>query len=352
MIRRLLPLAPLAPAAAIIALAAASAAAQSIVGARNILEDIQIGEDGRILRIAILCREDCRVGARAGGAFFLPGIDETIDVDLSGKSKLARALAVKPTNGGSVLAIRADAAVARAAVKPCRIGEGRASCIDLEFADVARFKDEQIAEAEPVHLHPDEAAALAEEPPAAETPAARPTAIAAAPPPALREAPEEGLLKFARFAPPERLDAPVIERVVATAPAAAPRRPAIIKEEAAFAKTGVDVADAARAILGRDFGDAECGGAEERLRSDAWALEAMVDIGFCTAIAGDLEAADGVFVRLLDYTPDNYEALVGRALIAAQAGEKSVARKYFQDALNALPPIAESDRIVAAMTRL
>lgn len=351
MIRRLLPLAPLAPAVAVILLAAAGAAAQSIVGARNTLEDIQIGEDGRILRIAIICREDCRVGARAGGAFFLPGIEESIDVDLSGRSKLARALAVKPANGGSMLAIRADAAVERASVKPCLVGDGRASCIDLEFAELARLEEDVAADAEPVHLHPDEAAAPAARTAGVQAPVARPAALAAAPP-GLREAPEVELLTFARFAPPERLEAPVLEHAIAAA-APPPRQRAIIRETAAaHATAATGVAETASAILGRTFGAAECAEAEELLRADAWALEAMVDIGFCKAIAGDLEAADGVFARLLDYTPDNYEALVGRALIAAEAGEKSVARKYFQDALNALPPIAESDRIVAAMTRL
>ena len=77
----------------------------------------------------------------------------------------------------------------------------------------------------------------------------------------------------------------------------------------------IDIAAAAQEILGKRFGPAECGGSEARLRSDAWALEAMVNVGFCSAIAGDLEKADGVFIRLLEYTPDNYEALVGRALM-------------------------------------
>ena len=54
----------------------------------------------------------------------------------------------------------------------------------------------------------------------------------------------------------------------------------------------------------------------------------------------------------LEFTPDNYEALVGRAVIAEQAEERGVARKYYQDALNALPPIEESNRIVEAMAAL
>ena len=137
-------------------------------------------------------------------------------------------------------------------------------------------------------------------------------------------------------------------------PAPAPARRPIIDQERAreLLKPDIDIGETAGTILGRSFGPAECEGAKARLRTDAWALDAMVDVGFCTAVAGDLEAADGLFSRLLAYTPDNYEALVGRALIAAKAGEKSVARKYYQDALNAAPPIEESDRIVDAMAEL
>ncbi|MEQ1931199.1 MAG: hypothetical protein ABL957_11830, partial [Parvularculaceae bacterium] len=114
----------------------------------------------------------------------------------------------------------------------------------------------------------------------------------------------------------------------------------------------VDVGAEASAILGRPFDASECALADARLKGDAWALDAMVDIGFCEASRGDLDAADGVFIRLLAYTPDNYEALVGRALVAARRGARGEAEGLFQEALNSLPPIAESDRIVAAMARL
>ena len=49
---------------------------------------------------------------------------------------------------------------------------------------------------------------------------------------------------------------------------------------------------------------------------------------------------------------DSYEALVGRALLAAEADDRAAAGKYFQDALNSLPPVAESNRIVAIMAHL
>jgi Tfp pilus assembly protein PilF len=109
------------------------------------------------------------------------------------------------------------------------------------------------------------------------------------------------------------------------------------------------VAEAAASLLGKRLDAAGCEAARARLKADGWALEAMVDVGFCDAAAGDLDKADGVFMRLLAYTPDNYEALVGRALIARAQGKKDIARGFFQAALNALPPIAESERIEAAM---
>jgi tetratricopeptide (TPR) repeat protein len=113
-----------------------------------------------------------------------------------------------------------------------------------------------------------------------------------------------------------------------------------------------DIGALASTILGKRLGVGECEAARAKLRSDAWALEAMVDVGFCDAIAGKLDEADGVFMRLLAYTPDNYEALVGRGLIASKRGVRADARNFFQQALNALPPMAESDRIEAAMKTL
>ena len=78
----------------------------------------------------------------------------------------------------------------------------------------------------------------------------------------------------------------------------------------------------------------------------------MTNVGLCEASAGKVEEGEAILARLLEYTPDNYEAHVGRALIALAAGEKSVARLYFQNALDAPPPIQESTRIVEAMRAL
>ncbi|MEM6415114.1 MAG: hypothetical protein AAF720_10730 [Pseudomonadota bacterium] len=108
----------------------------------------------------------------------------------------------------------------------------------------------------------------------------------------------------------------------------------------------------ASAILALDINDEACNSARERLIADAWALDAMVDVGFCKAAEGETNAADADFERLLAYTPDDYRALVGRALIAAVRGESDLAERFFREALNALPPMEESSRIVDAMRRL
>jgi hypothetical protein len=336
MLRRLVPLTPLAPAAALILFVAANAAAEG--RGQNALEDVQIGEAGKLLRIALICSEDCRVGARAGDVFFLSGVDADLDVDLEGRSVHARAIAVEPGQGGSILTLDTEEEISRASIKPCFIDGLAASCIDIEFAiEAAAVAAPSQKPVRPVEAsHGQQTVNL--------TVPAPPQVRAASTPPApvLREAPEERLLTFARFAPPERF-----------APPAAGGRPVILKERAvALVTPKFDVAEMAEAILGKTFGISECEGAQARLKTDAWALEAMVDVGFCAAIAGDIDKAEGVFTRLLAYTPDNYEALVGRALIAAKIGDRDAAKKHLQDALNALPPIEESDRIVEAMAKL
>jgi len=367
--RRFLSLAPLAPALAIIAFAAAGAAAQGLASARaSALEDVQVGEAGSLLRVALICRADCKLAARSSGVFFLPGVETSLDIDLAGRSANAERLTFQPAPGGSTLTISAGAPILAASIKRCEIDKAPASCIDLEFAakdaktvDLSSPRMEQRPEsgglAGPARAEEKTAEAnpaSAPEPPvSAEANPLRSGLDPGAGRPALREAPGEERLIFARFAPPERFDPPGGAPPFNEARSPAARRPIIDREKAqALIAGGLDVGAAAGEILGRSFGVGECSGAEARLRTDAWALDAMVDVGFCRAIAGDLEAADGVFIRLLEFTPDNYEALVGRALIAARAGEKGVARKYFQDALNALPPIEESDRIVKAMAEL
>lgn len=359
----------LASAALLAVYGAAQSTAQAQAG--NSLKDVQVGEKGRLMRVALICTAQCGVGARSGGVFHLQGVDADLTIDLKGRSAIARSLHFSPVGGGADLSIKADALMTNAAVRRCAIDGADATCIDLEFAP------------------PGVTAARVGTPKAAPVVPARPTQTLEARPggealPAPRLEPasldESGrsLLVLAQIAPPERIDPPpgAAQKLLQpkqapaktpppaprTAPAAptlaavvtpGERRP-IIRTDRAAALLGpeIDILKESARILGRPFGVAQCEAAQARLRADAWALDAMVDVGFCTAARGALEDADGMFIRLLKYTPDNYEALVGRALIAAKSGERSIARKYFQDALNVPPPIEESNRIVAALGAL
>lgn len=355
-------IAPLMPAVAVMAFATAGAVAQaavdgaSAVGALNAIEDVQVGERGKLFRVVVICREECPAGARASGVFFLRDVSATLNVDLKGKSRMAERLLFAPVEGGTEMTVRAARDIVASSTKRCAVEGEAAACIDIEFdapageAATARAKGEAplAAEHEPTILA-----------------AAQSRARQTGPAPRLREETGGERLIFASLAPPERFDAPSVKSPAAPSPApeGAPDRAArgpddgprlIINREKAAALIGarVDVGGEAAEILARRFDGPTCAQAETRLKADAWALDAMVDLGFCRAAAGKLDEADGVFARLLDYTPDNYEALVGRALVAARRGRKDEAQRLFQSALNALPPIAESDRIVEAMARL
>lgn len=338
MFRRLLPLAPLSPALAVIAFAAAGAAAQGLAGlggAANAISDVQIGERGKLMRVVIVCREECRVGARASGVYFVPGIGEDLEVDLSGRAENAQRLTFRAESGGAELSVKSRKPIVASSIKRCAVDGAPASCIDIEFADRVSARAPDAPPQPPADGVPPMLGHIG---------------------PTLREAPDERKLVFARLAPPERFAPPPLPGPpAADANSPSNEGPRLILESrkaAALIGSGVDIGAEAAQILGREFSPSECASADARLKADAWALDAMVDLGFCEAMRGNLAAAEGVFERLLAYTPDNYEALVGRALIAARKGDRVEAEARFQEALNALPPIAESDRIVAAMARL
>ncbi len=346
-----------------------SALAASLPDKKQRLEDLQIGEAGAILRVALICRGKCEVApsadAASAGSFLIAGVTEELDLDLSGRGGLARRLRLSPVEGGSLLTIEADASLNAAQVIDCETESGAARCVEFRFDRAARTV--MAPPPAPERLAPVKSGAAK----APRKPAVAPTTVSApvlapnlapglrseapreapfigavvlAPEPGLREGAEERLV-IPGFAPPERLAPPapapeivttLKERVSAPAP----------KSARAF-----DLAREMKSILGKTADPAICEGAAARLSADAWALEAMVDLAFCKAAAGRVEDADNDFARLLAYTPDNHEALVGRGLIAFARGERASGLDYLQEALNALPPIAESDRIAAAMAR-
>ena len=361
---------------------AAMGAGASMSASQNALNDVQVGEKGRLMRIALLCSDQCNVTSIAGDAFSIAGVDSDLKIPLAGRSKLANSLRIQPGDNGSILSIDTPNIIARATISECAIRKENAACIDLTFFEGEKPEKQASAAATvnaaalPTPPGPPSLKVLQEAPSKPSSMATRPSSSSSAsaamdasssPRPALREAPNRDVLTFDRFSAPERLAPPKLAVLtpVAVKPDAALEVP--VPGSAASTSRAVKIPtqpqpriierafslrEQANIILGKRLDVGLCEGAQARLNNDAWALDAMIDVGFCRAANGDLDEADRLFGRLLAYTPDNYEALVGRALIAVDEGENGVARKYFQDALNALPPIKESNLIVQAMNRL
>ena len=314
------------------------------------LEDVQVGERGDQTRIALICAGACSVTKRNDAEFLLRGANADFVLDLAERSDNVAELTAISAGGGSLLRVVQRREIDYANAKSCSVRGRPAACIDLFFTKTRAGA--AAVRKEPAQAKPTPA------PAAKAPPVLREPRVAAAPKPSLREGAAERLDRFAALTPPERLAPPapvVLAKVQPVEEAVEVHTPSFRSPSIAPLRTSAAASDYAgrvRAILGKDLTAAYCDNAHAVLQADPWALGAMADVGLCAAAQGKAAHAEDVLSRLLEYTPDNYEAHVGRALIAAAAGEKSVARKYFQDALNALPPIAESDRIVEAMAAL
>lgn len=356
--RRILASAAFLPTVAMAGVAAL-AVTRAPAAAHTQLQDVQIGERGAQTRIAFLCGGECALAQRDDGAFYLSGVSSAFTIDLSGRSARVQGLKATPSGAGVVIGVNTAASIDYSTVKACTVGGAPAACLDIFFTEGAPAPQQQAAAKktsapkQAASQTPSQqiasAAAPAEK--SVDAPAQRP--VLEQPP--LRESATDRLTVFAKLAAPERLAPPTAAMLAKVQPvekAAAEKRPSILSVEPLAPPVQENYAERVRTILGKDLSAGYCTQAEETLQADAWAMSAMVDVGLCAAAAGDIVDGEEILARLLQYTPDNYEAYVGRALIAEQAGEKGVARKYYQDALNAPPPIEESTRIVEAMTAL
>lgn len=379
------------------------------------LEDIQIGEIPGKLRVALVCSQACDIENRGPEGLMVVNMNTALKIDLGARSKLARSIELRPGEAGTALIIDMRGNLVVQEIASCEVRNVSATCVDYvaidDFAPSEELASAPLStpkETAPKPLNePQKDPAKEPVKPVADAQTGTETVSDASPEndipylgvaiaPALRQ---ETDLRGLELAPPERF-APPFQRIGADGPGpqpegttigvggmaqgeetedmlgqvgdapidqveaglqpqlsgeASPEFPAqreISERAAAIVAASFDLKTEAEAILSRQFDDAVCVSAMERLASDAWALDAMIDLGFCKAIGGDLDAADDDFMRLLAYTPDNYQALVGRALVAAQRGQTDTSLDLFQAALNALPPISESNRIVAAMDRL
>lgn len=353
----------------VVVVGAAAVFAAAALGAEpsQSLEDVQIGERGDTLRVALICSDACDVAPGDGLDFRINGVAAELEVDLAKRSALASRLTIAPAKGGSIVHLVSQGRIDAARVITCRSDSGLAPCLEYRIAAAPHG-------AAPSAPSQQAAPALrADEPAPVEIRAGEAArdlpflgAVILAPQPVLRDEPAPGVFYPPKFAPPERLTPPenddsggkddrkTSEVLGALSGKIEVGRPSLVSvDRAATLGQGAvfDLKSEATEILGKSFGVGVCEGARARLMGDAWALDAMIDLAFCKAADGQLEDADADFSRLLNYTPDNYQALVGRGLIALASGEREKGLAFYQDALNALPPIAESDRIVAAMER-
>ena len=337
---------------AVIGVCALMLFAGSHAAAQTTLKDVQLGERGNQSRLAFFCDGACSIEKTANGGFLLHGVAASFDLDLSKRSERLRELHASPAGDGALLRIDAAQRVEYANLTNCSIRGENAVCLDLFFGGPAS-RQTAIAPTQTAAAPPRQSPAAVLSPPRQK--------IAAAAPPALRDDAQERAAEHRDEAKPAAVDAPerlappagaILAKVQPIEPAVATGKPAMRSQEMLAPAVQSGFAERVRFILGKDLTSAYCNNAEATLQADAWALGAMVDVGLCAAARGDLAEGERILSRLLQYTPDNYEAHVGRALIAEDVGEKGVARKYFQEALNAPPPIEESTRIVKAMTAL
>ena len=242
---------------------------------------------------------------------------------------------------------------------PCAVGGQAATCLDLYFADptvssaqAAPDQPKQQASIDQAERAKAELAAASSDD-APDAPAAQLAGPSEAP--GLRETSAERLHAFAKLSPPERLappEIPILAKIQPIEESITVGTPTLRQTEPLVAPVKADYAARVEILLDKKLSTAYCNNAAATLQADAWALGAMVDMGLCAAARGDVVEGESILSRLLEYTPDNYEALVGRALIAEYAGERGAALRYYQDALDAPPPVEESTRIVEAMALL
>lgn len=318
-----------------------------------LITDIRVGERGLQTRIALFCQAMCDPQPRGDGAFFLPGAADSFQLDISDAGARVSSLESVAMSGGSALIVGFRGALATTEAGPCVVSGRDAACLDLFFLEenAEEIGVESILQDASADPAPPTSA-----PPAQERADALPTeltnTVAMVAKPTLREAASERLTAFSKLAAPERLSPPILAKVQPIEESVTVGTPKLRPSEALAGKVERDFAGRIETLLGKPLTPAYCNNAEATLQTDAWALGAMVDVGLCAGARGDAIEAESILSRLLEYAPDNYEALVGKAVIAELAGERGAALRFYQEALNVPPPVRESARIVEAMAAI
>lgn len=329
----------------------------------NRLQDIQIGEKGRFTRIALICRINCDVVQEQSG-FRLADINQNMNIDLKSHSGNAHNISVEKKGQYSFLRVASSKSIIRSSVKRCELGGKKATCIDLEFLPSPTIQTASIQEStQPTIAN---ASKKPERRVEIKTPKSLPSKPAPQNPVSLTVpeaigSPQKLTLRNQDNLQDEELAKSVTAQLrdvdlkqpatrevitpVSATPSLRPQGSVLRPAETQLLLGRVDFREQSETILRKTFDSETCTRARAILKDDAWALGAMGTIGFCLGAAGNFEEAETVFRRLNKQEPQNYEALLGRALIAAITGEKSIALKYFNDALETNPPDYVSDRI-------
>ena len=325
----------------------------------SVVKDIQLGEKNSITRIALVCEPRCEIeqSVNSEALFLIKNIAANLTIDMRKRSKNINFLKLSPIDdqstsefkipspsghaGSSLLSVELNKTLSTATVKECTIEGVPTSCIDFRFrqkSDKGEIIEEKIISADTYRQEvtlkvPDIAQLGLRNGSQLEQSATSNIQIEdpILQPGGLREG--NGADQNSHAAVPVRVSLPESLSNRQLSP------PSILRPLATQkVLSRVDFREQAETITARRFDSENCLSAQSQLQEDAWALEAMLIIGFCEATKGDFEEAESIFKRLALQQPQNYEIMIGRGLVATINQEISVGRKFFSDALAQDPP--------------
>ncbi len=325
----------------------------------SVVKDIQLGEKNSITRIVLVCEPRCEIeqSVNSEALFLIKNIAANLTIDMRKRSKNINFLKLSPIDdqsasefkipspsghaGSSLLSVELNKTLSTATVKECTIEGVPTSCIDFRFrqkSDKGEIIEEKIISADTYRQEvtlkvPDIAQLGLRNGSQLEQSATSNIQIEdpILQPGGLREG--NGADQNSHAAVPVRVSLPESLSNRQLSP------PSILRPLATQkVLSRVDFREQAETITARRFDSENCLSAQSQLQEDAWALEAMLIIGFCEATKGDFEEAESIFKRLALQQPQNYEIMIGRGLVATINQEISVGRKFFSDALAQDPP--------------
>lgn len=309
------------------------------------IQDVRVGGGDGQITLELVCDDACTVTRQDGRAdvLFVRGARLSYTADFTPKGADSgdglRRIEVTPVAGGARVAVTAGQPIASAdiAMTPAKSGKGATARITFALAGAdgraLALRDDEPRSGAQVDSAPGAPVRVAESADRADRIEA-PTRLAV---PAPTPTPEPKL----KPAPKPKSKAPAAAPVLASYGSLSPMLTA-----------GEISRRRAEDVFARTFDADTCAAAAARVAKDAWNLDALADVGVCKASNDKVIEADRVFRRLLALEPDSAPALIGLGLVAEASGEISVARKYYQDAIDAGAPRATAQRLKDAIATL